>query len=583
MIRTTLCLFLELLDNDRPVFRRYAAMALTSGVLNALVIALTVPVLNHGLSGRLASALPWLAALICGTLLCWILRRRVEMAGIDVGVAVLSGLRLRLGNHVSRLPIGWFNSDNSGRLSHALTHGVMEVAQLPAHVFTPVLNGLVVPPVLALMLWALVPQIGVVALVALPLMALVFGAAARLGRTADAGFHTAAAETGQRAVEFARTQSVLRAFSGEGASTRFLQQAFAGQRRAGLRLIRLSTLSVVLNAWVLQAVFATALIVAVQLLNHGLTQAETLSLIVALVLVQRLLEPMAELAGYGEALRGARNHLETLAGIARTPPLPHPTHPQIPRDGSITLEGVHFRYSPEAPEVLQGLSLHIPAGSMTALIGSSGSGKTTIARLIARFFDVEQGQVCIGGVDVRDIAEADLAAQISQIFQDSYLIQGSLADNIRMGRPEATDAELAKVTHLAGVDEIAARLPEGVRTEVGEGGVRLSGGERQRITIARALLKGAPILLVDEATAALDTENQALVTQTLQRLHGTCTMIVIAHQLSTLQMADQIAVLDAGRIVEIGTPASLAQHDGPYARGLRLRDHAQGWRPGAAE
>ncbi|MCE8440985.1 ABC transporter transmembrane domain-containing protein, partial [Rhodovulum sulfidophilum] len=181
-------MFLKLLGDDVKIFRRYAAMALASGALNTITIALTVPVLLRLLQGDVAAALPWLAALLAGALACLILRRRVEQAGIKVGLAVLEGVRLRLGNHVARLPIGWFDSAATGRLNHALTQGVMEVAQLPAHVFTPVLTGLVVPPGLALVLFWLEPRIGLIALAALPLMVAVFALAARLGRDADRGY-----------------------------------------------------------------------------------------------------------------------------------------------------------------------------------------------------------------------------------------------------------------------------------------------------------------------------------------------------------------------------------------------------------
>jgi len=239
---------------------------------------------------------------------------------------------------------------------------------------------------------------------------------------------------------------------------------------------------------------------------------------------------------------------------------------------------VSFRYAPDAPQVLRGVNLEIAAGSMTALIGASGSGKTTLVRLLARFFDASRGSVLIGGVDVRQLSEADLAAQVSQIFQDTYLFQGSIADNIRLGKPTATEAELVEAARQAGVAEIVARLPQGLDTPVGEGGARLSGGERQRIAIARALLKGAPILLVDEATAALDAENQAAVAEALARLRGQCTLIVIAHQLSTVAMADQIVVLDEGQIVEQGAPASLAASGGRYAQFLAQRQAATGWR-----
>ena len=179
---------------------------------------------------------------------------------------------------------------------------------------------------------------------------------------------------------------------------------------------------------------------------------------------------------------------------------------------------------------------------------------------------------------MRELAGAQLAGQISQIFQDSYLFQGSIADNIRVGKPAASEAEVLEAARLAGVSEMLARLPQGLDTPVGEGGARLSGGERQRIAIARALIKDAPVLLVDEATAALDAENQAAIAQALARLRGRRTLIVIAHQLSTVEMADQIVVLDQGRVCEVGAPAQLSAQGGLYAHFLAQRRAAKGWR-----
>jgi ATP-binding cassette subfamily B protein len=297
-----------------------------------------------------------------------------------------------------------------------------------------------------------------------------------------------------------------------------------------------------------------------------------------LLLTARYIDSLLEVASYGEVLRGARGQLDAIQELFAVQPLPEPASPQTPSDGSIALSNVHFRYAADKPDVLNGVSLNIAAGSMVALIGESGSGKTTLARLIARFFDVSQGSVSIGGVDVRQISSPVLATQISQIFQDDYLFAGSIAENIRLGKPDATEAELMEAVEQAGVNEIIARLPEGLNTTVGEGGARLSGGERQRIAIARALIKNAPILLVDEATAALDAENQAAIAQALARLRGKRTLIVIAHQLSTVAMADQIVVLENGQIIEQGPPAQLRESQGRYAHFLNQRHAAKGWR-----
>ncbi|MDD1016394.1 ABC transporter ATP-binding protein [Pseudomonas rubra] len=574
--------FIRLLGDDARVFRRYLSMAIGYGLLCGLSICTLAPVLSALLAGDTAAAAQWLVLLVLSMAVCWAMRRRLDKAGVAVGVAVLQGGRQRIGDHVARLPLGWFTPENTARLNHVVTQGMMAVAQLPAHVFTPVVSGAVTPLVLVVALFMLHWPLAVIALLALPLLAWVQVYSARLGRRADQAYQRSAAEASQRMVEFAQAQAVLRAFTG-GNSTRFLQQAIDQQHAAASRLIRMSATSAVLNLWLVQAVFAALLIAALVWMEGALTQASVIAVCVALLLVNRFIEPLLEVAGYGETLRGAGVQLEAVAEILAAQPLAEPVVGQAPVDASVELTDVHFSYGAGRPEVLQGVSLRLEPGSMTALVGASGSGKTTLVRLIARFFDASAGSVRVGGVDVRQMTAEQLAAQISQIFQDTYLFQGSIADNIRLGKPGASTAQVLEAACQAGVDEIIERLPQGLWTPVGEGGARLSGGERQRIAIARALIKDSPILLVDEATAALDAQNQAAISQTLAHLRGKRTLIVIAHQLSTVVMADQVLVLDQGRIVEQGTPAQLAEAQGRYAHYLAQRQAAKGWRIAAAQ
>ena len=569
--------FVRLLGEDAPTLRRYAVMAVFYGLLSGLTLITLVPLISHLLAGDALEAGRWLVALLSGVTACALWRRTLDKAGVAVGVAVLQGARQRVGDHVARLPVGWFSAQNSARLGHLITQGMMALAQLPAHVFTPVISGAVTPLVLVAALFALHWPLGVLALLALPVLVGVMLLTARLGHSADNTYQQNFAQTSQRMVEFAQAQSVLRAFNGSGGATRLLDQAIDQQRQSGQRLIYRSSLSAVFNAWAVQGIFC-ALLVAVALWCDALDAHEAIAACVALVLVCRYIEPLLEVASYGEILRRANAQLDEVHSILAEQPLPVAAQAKMPMDSSVELRNVSFRYAPDEPQVLRGVSLRIEPGSMTALIGPSGSGKTTLVRLLARFFDANRGQVLIGGVEVREMSEAVLAAQISQIFQDTYLFQGSIADNIRLGKPGASLAEIAAVAQQAGVAEIIARLPLGLHTPVGEGGARLSGGERQRISIARALLKDAPILLVDEATAALDTYNQAAIADALARLRGRCTLIVIAHQLSTVAMADQILVLDDGEIVEQGTPAILAASAGRYAQFLAQRRAARGWR-----
>ncbi|MEV3822040.1 ABC transporter ATP-binding protein [Aeromonas dhakensis] len=569
--------FLRLLGDDAVLLRRYGLLALLYGLLCGLTLVCLIPVLTHLLRAETDAATGWLLVQLIGVLLCWNLRRRVEKAGIAVGIAVLRTGRHALGEHVGSLPIGWFTPANTARLNHLASQGMMELAQLPAHVFTPLLGGVITPLVVLVALFALDVQLGLIALIALPLLVAVFLLTTRLNQHADQTFHQHAADTSQRMVEFAQAQSVLRAFNGEQGGTRFLEQAIAQQQASGRQLIRLTALASGLNVWAVQACFATLLLVAAQHLG-GADRESLIAALVTLVLINRFIDPLLDVAGYSDVLRGARAQLATLQTMFDYPAQPQPATPATPLDGSVELRGVHFGYDPAHPRVLKGVDLAVAPGSMTALVGASGSGKSTVLRLIARFFDVGEGAVLVGGVDVRAMNGETLASHISQIFQDAYLFQGTIADNIRIGKPEASDAELLHAAHQAGVSEIVERLPLGLDTQVGEGGARLSGGERQRIAIARALLKDAPILLVDEATAALDAENQAAITETLARLRGKRTLIVIAHQLSTVAMADQIVVLDDGMVCEQGPHAVLSRQPGRYAHFLAQRASAKGWR-----
>ena len=566
--------FMQLLGDDAPVFRRYCAMAVVYGLLCGLTITALVLALGRLLSSQTGGMGLWLAALLMGLLACWLLRRAVEQAGVRVGLIVLQGVRQRIGVHVARLPVGWFTPDHTSQLSHVVTQGMMSLAQLPAHVLTPLISGAVMPLVMVLALCVLHWPLGLMALAALPLMAGSLLLTARLGQRADDAYQRHFAAASARMVEFAQAQPVLRAFHGGG--TRFLQQAIDAQAQAGRRLICLSAASVVLNSWVVQAIFAALLAAAMAWLDSASNDA--IAVLVALLLVVRVIDPLQEVAAYGEVLRGARGHLDAARAILAVAPLPEPPVSRRPTDSSVELRDVHFRYTQDGADVLTGVSLCIAPGSMTALVGASGSGKSTVLRLVARFFDASQGTVLVGGVDVRQMSSEQLAGQISQIFQDSCLFQGSIADNIRIGKPDASDAEVLDAAQQAGVAEIIARLPQGLATPVGEGGARLSGGERQRIAIARALVKDAPILLVDEATAALDAENQAAIADALARLCGRRTVIVIAHQLSTVAMADQIVVLADGKVSEQGPPAQLRQQAGLYAHFLAQRQVAKGWR-----
>nr|WP_256354479.1 ABC transporter ATP-binding protein [Pseudomonas reactans] len=552
------------------------AWLVTSAVLQGLAVALLVPILHALFAGDLPTATAWLAGLAGMVVLTCIAHYQQAMKGFALALLVLTTLHDRLGQHLVSLPLGWFNSEKVGRLSRSATSGTLMVTGLFAHYLGPVVSGVVVPATVALTLFVFDWRLGLTAVLCAPLIYFTHHWSAAAIGSNDARVEAAATLAGNRVVEFARYQQVLRAFGRTQDGYAPLQAANQAQKLAGGSMLSQTFPKLLAGGLTVQLAFALLVGVGIALAAHG--EIDAIQLVALLALAARFVGPLAEAAARSGLLRMAGNDLDQLVGILREPPLPEPAVSlPLSAPGSLAFEHVSFAY-PSGPTVLRDLTFSASAHSMTAIVGASGSGKTTVTRLLMRFFDTTAGSVKVGGVDVRELSNAALMAQLSLVMQDVYLFDDSLEANIRVGSPDASARDVAEAARLAGVDEIVARLPQGWNTPVGEGGASLSGGERQRVSLARALLKRAPIVLLDEATAALDPHNEAFVQAAIQRLMQHSTVLVIAHRLPTIMAADQILVLDEGRLVESGTHAHLLSLNGRYAGFWHDRQRAGGWR-----
>ena len=571
----------DLLDPaGRKVLRAQVALIVAYSVLQGVAFVLLVPILGALLVEDTGRAATWVAALAGVTVLAGVAFYAQAMLAHRLGGIVSRTVHRRLGDHVSSLPLGWFGPERVGELVRLSSQGVTDVMGAAGHLLRPLVAAFVTPATVVLAMFFVDVRFAIATALTAPLIYGAHRLSSRLARRAAVGVRGAAAEASGRIVEFAQLQPVLRAYGRAGERHALLDGALVAQHAARRRQLWQMSIGLVASSVAVQLAFLVVVVLGVDLALAG--SIDVPELVALLVLVARFGQPLVEAADIVGALRVAQGSLSGLRRVLDVAPLPEPAPAAArqPGDCGLRLRGVRFSYGEHA--VLDGIDLDVPPRTMLALVGRSGAGKTTVARLLARFWDVDGGAVEIGGVDVRELSTETLMAHVAMVFQDVYLFDATIEENIRAGRPDASDAAVRDAASLAAVDEIVARLPAGWDTLVGEGGATLSGGERQRVSIARAILKDAPIILLDEATAALDPENEAAIERALQALVAGKTLVVIAHRLATVVAADQIAVLDDGRVAQRGTHAELLAEGGIYGDFWRERTRARGWRIAAS-
>ncbi|MEM7061120.1 MAG: ABC transporter ATP-binding protein, partial [Pseudomonadota bacterium] len=508
------------------------------------------------------AALMWWAVLAGFLALYAIVRVRTQLHGYVSSIALGRALYARLGAHIAKLPLGWFSEQRTGELAVMSSRGVVEIVSGVAHLLRPVVIMSTTPVVILIAMAFADWQLALAVAIAVPFSMAAVAWTKHLTSKADDRFHAASVETAARIVEFAQAQPVLRAFSRGASAAEDLDDAFVEQRQAGRAQVEHVVGGLAAVTVVIQAALTLLLILGVNRALGGSIDVPELAAL--LVLGLRFAEPLLGAADLQSAMRMSEETLTRMNTLLQEAPLPEPDAPKAPNSHEIKLKDVHFDYL--GKPVLMGVNFTAPANGLTALVGPSGAGKTTILRLIARFFDVTEGQVTVGGVDVRAMEGDKLLADLAIVFQDVYLFDGTIAENLKIGKPDATDAEIAAAIEIAQLQSTMARLPKGLETPVGEGGAALSGGERQRVSIARAHLKGAKIVLLDEATAALDALDEARMRQAITAMARDRTVIAVAHRLSTVRAADQIVFLEDGKVAENGAHADLIALGGRYAR-----------------
>ena len=479
---------------------------------------------------------------------------------------VATNLRLEVSEHLATLPLGFTETFGSGKLRKIIHESTGAAETFLAHQLPDKYNAMATPIGLLVLLLVFDWRLGLLSLVPVALGFVIMSAMTGR-RMADKmrQYGNALESMSNEAVEYVRGIPVVKTFGQSVFSFKKFKATIDEYEKWVIAYTKELRMPMMLYTAAINGVFAFLIVGGLLFTRNGVTSEFLLNLLFYIIITPVISLTLTRIMYMSENELVVADALARVDSVLDAEPVPENDHPRHPKDASVSLKDVHFSYDGKT-DVIKGVSLKIQPGQMVAFVGPSGGGKSTLANLICRFFDVQSGSVRVGGADVRDIPKEELMDTISFVFQNSRLLKGSILDNVRLGRPQATEAEVLAALKAAQCMDIVEKFPEGIHTVIGTKGVYLSGGEQQRIAIARAMLKNAPILILDEATAFADPDNEAKVQAAFAQLAKGKTVLMIAHRLSTVANADCVYVVQDGQIVESGTKDELCAQNGLFAR-----------------
>ncbi len=498
---------------------------------------------------------------------------------------IAGNIRKALMAHIAELPLGFIGEMGSGKIRRIVNDSSAATETYLAHQLPDMSAAVTTPVCMVVMLFLFDWRFGLVSLVPV-----ILGFASMFKMTGPGmakdmkDYMDALADMNNEAVEYVRGVPVVKTFGQTVHSFKRFKGTIDNYYRYCIGYCKKCRPPMLAYTVFINSAFAFLIVLALILAGgEAIAQSVLLNFLFYVIFTPIIATAMSKVMYMSENGMIVADALSRIHSILDVEPLSEPQNGKTPADNSVTLEDVTFRYQGGTEDTLKSVTLHVEAGERVALVGPSGGGKTTVAGLISRFWDVSGGVIRIGGINVKDIPKPMLMDTVSYVFQDSRLLKTSILENVRLSRPGAARQEVEQALHEAQCDDIIARLPGGIDTVIGAKGVYLSGGEQQRIAIARVMLKNAPILILDEATAFADPENEALVQRAFEKLSKGKTVIMIAHRLTTVRNADRIFVLREGRIEETGPHDFLVKRGGLYARMWQDYQTSVSWKVGVAK
>lgn len=494
----------------------------------------------------------------------------------------LYDLKVLFADHITKIPLGYHLTIGSGRLRKIMDENIESVEGFIAHQFPDFVASITAPIVMVIILFVVDWRFGLASLagIILAFIAEFIGFGSGAMKENMGKYQKASEEMNNASVEYVRGMSVVKAFNQTASSFKKLQEAISGYTEWVLKFSLgwqncMPAFTTIINNIYLILVPVGILIGS----NTSNFKEFSMKFIIYLLFVPAIAGVLNKIMYISESFMQIDGNVARMDEILNIPEMPETANPQKPQGEDVVFDHVSFTYTGNNEEkALESVSFAAKQGQITAIVGPSGGGKSTIANLISRFWDVTDGKITIGGVDLRDMAQNDLMRQVSFVFQDIFLFKQSILDNIRMGNRNATEEQVIAAAKAAQCHEFISKLPEGYHTVVGTKGVHLSGGERQRIAIARAIIKDSPIIVLDEATAFSDPENEYLIQKAFEKLMQNKTVIIIAHRLSTIRNADKIIVMEKGQIVESGKHDDLVAAGGRYFQMWNHYTEAINWK-----